>query len=302
MDDLPQDIQRIINQVGSQHKMAVEDIRFPLPASRILTSAVRDIVKSVNMFWDFSKNHKTFLAEIKSQCSRQNVRLPHGGDLELLVKLLGLPLDVHETVTDGNCGPASAVDQLAKLSDLSEDEANILRAWPQNARQKQLRFLVSTTMMYSKEEYVEQYKEAYNSHDKVASLVKGVKEKHRWPSYNAMWTAMGKDHTWVEEGFWQALALALERDIHMVNLEAHPSRPFMTFSGNRMDQHKLQEERSPLFIGYRHPKHYWSLQLQPFARPTMLDIVRAHKSGENVPVIVYIDPLTEIVTHNLKPR
>ena len=313
MAHLPEDIQRIMDNVSQGHsQMAVPHIRFPLPPSRILTTEVRNVVRSVNMFWDYSKSHKSFLEEVRTQCRRQNVVLPHGDDLEILIKILGLPLDVFEAATGGNCGPASVIHQLEALPDLSEAETNCLRAYPQNDKQRMLRFLVSKEMLFSKEDHIQQYREAYQTHDKNASLVKGRKEKDRWPSYEAMWTEMGKDTVYVEEGFWQGAALVLERDVHLVDLGAHPKKPFQTFSGNRFNQHQLQEDKKPIFIGYMPPDHYLSLQVQPYASPTMLDIVRHHKllqqqtlvqgqQEDNVPVVVFIDPLTGIVRHNIKP-
>ena len=257
--------------------MAGPENMFPLAPSALLTPKLREIVRGVTSNWDQivdQRKNTNFLTEVRRECTKQGVHIPRDPELDLLIKFLGLPLDVQETEGGGNCGPAAAIDQLRSLGDISDNERLILATVPSKDRQKQLRFHVSTTMKTSNEDYVQIYRRRYEEIDHLASLTPGAP---RWASYDAMWTGMGTNGVYVEEGFWSAAALILQRDIHMVSLRSHPNRPFQTFSGNRTSEHILQEDRLPLFIGYLPPLHYVSLRPQPFAGTPMLEIVRALK-------------------------
>ena len=258
--------------------MAGPENMFPLAPSALLSPKIREIVRAVTSDWDQIVDqwrNTNFLKEVRRECSKQGAHIPREPELDLLIKCLGLPLDVQETGGGGNCGPTSAIDQLRSLGDISENERLILAAEPSKDRQKQLRFHVSTTMRTSNDNYVQAYKRRYQEIDHLATR---TPDAPMWASYDEMWTGMGTDKVYVEEGFWSATALVLERDIHMVSLRSHPRRPFQTFSGNRTSEHLLQEDRLPLFIGYiPSQRHYVSLRPQPFARPQMLEIVKARK-------------------------
>ena len=279
-------------------RMAGPENMFPLAPSPLLTPKFREIVRGVTSNWDKivdeRKKRTSFLTEVRRECSKQAEHIPRGGELELLIKCLGLPLDVQETEGGGNCGPAAAIDQLRSLGDISDNERLILHTVPSKDRQMQLRFHISTIMKTSNEEYVQIYRRRYEEIDHLASLTPGAP---RWDSFDAMWTGMGKNGVYVEEGFWTATALILQRDIHLVSLFSHPNRPFQTFSGNRTSEHLLQEDRLPLFIGYLPPRHYVSLKPQPFAGTSMLDIVRARKlleqGGEQINHEAIEHPLEE---------
>ena len=265
---------RLRGGAGPEEEQFPEDF-FPLQPSPSLPQPVKVIVRRLHQTYNTS-DQEHFFRQVRNQCEAEGVEVPPF-NLKTLVKTLGLPLEVQETCTTGDCGPIAAVKQLRLVRDQNDEERRIINL-EINDRHTELRTYIKTKMQASSDPWIVDYKRNYIDLDHIASILPGGT---KWPSYHDLWEAMGRPNIYVEEPFWTALAKILERDVHVITMSSSPYKPFHTFSGLRYEGNKQQDKKQPLFIGYNHySRHYVSLKPFQFAQPSMTTIVKAYFSLE----------------------
>lgn len=248
------------------------DDLFPLPPSSLLPHPVQQIIRKLHKEEGIADKHD-FFNQVRDQCKEEGVDFPSGNWLKTHLKILGLPVEVEETCSTGDCGPMAVVKQLRLLPDQTADE-KMVTSTAIRKRTDELRRLIGNYMRFSPDAWVEEYRQSYDALDHIASRLKG---QPRWANFQEMWAGMATPGIWVEEGFWTGVARVLERDVHLISMTATPWRPFQTFTGVRDEnrENRLQEAKMPIYIGYEPPKHYVSLKQFPFAPVQMITIIRA---------------------------
>ena len=254
--------------------MEYPDNFFPLPPNPTLPNSLKQIIRQQQVSYNRIKDQEDFFTSVQNKCEAEGLEVPKY-DLQTFVKILGLPVDIQETCTTGDCGPMAAIKQLKMLKDLTEKEKNILD-FPIGERNNELRTFIKTKMTLASDPWIVDYKSMYTALDQIADPAPGGR---KWASYGALWEEMGKPGVFVEECFWLSLAKVLERDVHIVSLTCSPFKPFQSFSGQRYDENRLQEKKEPMFIGYSAiGRHYVSLKPFIFAEHSMVNIVRAYQA------------------------
>ena len=164
------------------------------------------------------------------------------------VRKLNLPLKLDEiTEGRGNCFPLSVLAQCRRPEIYRQLDENI-----QNIVQRQdptlLRQAVSNFMSKSRDENIINYKKRY---EEILSPL----DSKTWKNY---WEMMIRNYEWVDYIFIQSTAWFLGHDIIIVTTTSTEEHPFLTISGNLVDEN-TPCQGVELTIGSMSQVHYQSL-------------------------------------------
>ena len=164
------------------------------------------------------------------------------------VRRLELPLELDEiTEGRGNCFPLSILAQGRRPEIFREMSEPIQRVIQQNDPTS-LRRAVHKFISDSRSETIQKYKLAYK--EVVASI-----DKKTWEEY---WEIMIRNYEWVDYIFIQSTAWYLGHDILIVTTTSMENKPFITISGNLVDEN-IPCPGIALIIGSKSNIHYQSL-------------------------------------------
>ena len=142
------------------------------------------------------------------------------------VRRLELPLELDEiTEGRGNCFPLSILAQGRRREIFQEMSEPIQRVIQENDPTS-LRRAVHKFMSDSKSDAIQKYKLEYE--EVLASI-----DKKTWKEY---WNVMIRNYEWVDYIFVQSTAWFLNHDILIVTTTCTENRPFITISGNLVDE------------------------------------------------------------------
>ena len=164
------------------------------------------------------------------------------------VRRLQLPLKLDEiTEGKGNCFPLSILAQGRRVeiyNALNERTQTII---DQN-NPTLLRKEIVNFMIQSRHSKIKIYKEKYE--DVIAKI-----DNRSWQEY---WELMSRNYEWVDYIFIQATAWYLNHDILIVTTGSTDEHPYITISGNIMDEN-MPCPGVPFTIGSKLNVHYQSL-------------------------------------------
>ena len=164
------------------------------------------------------------------------------------VKKLNLPLKLDKiTEGKGNCFPLAIISQCKRseiFRQLSEPTQNLILC---NDPTK-LRKAVSSFILNSENPKIQTYRKRYQE------IVAPV-DKKSWEEY---WNVMIRNYEWVDYIFIQSTAWFLGHDIIIVTTTSTENNPFLTISGNIIDE-AIPCPGTEIIIGSKSQVHFQSL-------------------------------------------
>ena len=169
-------------------------------------------------------------------------------DIMKTVERLRLPLVLDElTEGKGDCFPLSILSQCRRqeiLIDLDYQLQSIIHHNCPTMMRKAVRDFMLSTKLPAIESFKKEYEE-------VVAVIDGMS----WLQY---WEKMTKMFEWVDYTFIQSTAWLLQHDIIIVTTSGTENNPYMTISGNLLNQ-DVPCSGTPIIIGCKSNAHYQSL-------------------------------------------
>ena len=174
------------------------------------------------------------------------IRIAH--EIMKAVRRLQLPLKLDE-ITEGreNCFPLSVLAQ-CRRQEIFQDLTSPVKNLAQQGDPTLLRRAIYKFITKSRQPTIQEYKKRY--HEILASL-----DNKTWTEY---WEVMVRNYEWVDYIFIQSTAWFLGHDIIIVTTTSTEDHPYLTISGNMVDE-KIPCPGISLTIGSKSNVHYQSL-------------------------------------------